>query len=202
MFQESHSSSLIVLTHLGSACAQPEVTILHLGGSVSSCRGTQMRMHISQGRARTRSPITTLVFLSVFPHPLVNHCLNWPAGTHGRCRRLNLFSYKQEMGDTEMFLCLGGPYRVLLDFREQCAGSTYGVPCWTEPARPAIGSLSEMIKHYSLNKPSGWDVESCFGFPRDVEDKQWTLVGCPQKMGGLLRWPVVQLAAPPVCPSY
>ena len=144
-------------------------------------------MHLSQGRATTGSPITTLLFLSVFPHPPASHCLNWPFGTHGRCRRLNLFSYKQGMGDTEMFLCLGGPHRVLLGFR--------GAVCWQYvwSSLLDIGCKASYWqpqwddKHYSC-KPSRWDVGACL-FPRDVEDKQRTLMGS-QKMGGLLRWPV------------
>ena len=48
--------------------------------------------------------------------PLTSYCLNLPFGTQGRSRRLNHFSYKQELRDTVRFLYLGRSYKILLDF--------------------------------------------------------------------------------------
>ena len=67
---------------------------------------------------RNQDPVPSL-HCCFFLHsliPLISNCLNLPFGTQGRSKRLKLFSYKQEMGDTERLLCPGGPHRVLLRF--------------------------------------------------------------------------------------
>ena len=67
-------------------------------------------------------PLLYDCFLTAFPLFLHSHtsliidCLNLPFGTQGRPRRLKPFSSKQETGDTEILLYLGGPHSVLLSF--------------------------------------------------------------------------------------
>ena len=186
----------MVLTHLGSACAQPDVTILHLGGGISSCRGTQRYVCTSLKEEPWQGPPSLhSCFCLHSLTALVSHCWNWPFGTHGRCRRLRPFSYKQEMGDTERFLCLGGPHRVLLGFR--------GAVCWQYVWSSLLDRACKASywqpqwgdKYYSY-KLSRWDVGACW-FPRDVEDEQWTLMGCPTEDGRPLEVACVPLADPP-----
>ena len=99
------------------------------------------------------------------------------------------------MGDTERFSCLGGPHRVLLGFR--------GVVCWQYVWSSLLDRACKASywqpqwgdKYYSY-KLSRWDVGACW-FPRDVEDEQWTLMGCPTEDGRPLEVACVPLADPP-----
>ena len=129
MFQESQSSVFWFQSVWGLCpCAQPEVTILHPGGGLSSCRRTQK--YVSDcyvyplKRNQDPAPSLHYCFLTAFPlflhslTPLISNCLNLPFGTQGRSRRLKPFSYKQEMGGTERLSYPGEPHRVLLGFVE------------------------------------------------------------------------------------
>ena len=91
------------------SCAQLEVTILHLGWGLSSCRRTQRYCHVySFRRNQDFVPSLHYCFLTappLFLHSLpslISNCLNLPFGAQGRSRRLNeAISYTQEMGDME-----------------------------------------------------------------------------------------------------
>ena len=89
------------------SCAQPEVTILQLGGALSSCRKTQRYiLCVSLEEELGLCFIAALLFdcfsfVSASPHFPISNCLNLPFGTQGRSRRLKPLSYRQEMGDTE-----------------------------------------------------------------------------------------------------
>lgn len=76
VFQESQTSAFCFQTVCGTcACAQPEVTLLYLGGgSFSSCRRTQeiyirlLCMSLcTAGRLQDPAPIAALLFLNCFP---------------------------------------------------------------------------------------------------------------------------------------
>ena len=127
MFQESQSSTFWFQPVWGPhACVQPEVTILHLGGGISSHRRAQRCVSDCYVYPFTMNqdpaPSLHYCFLTAFPlflyslTSLITSCLNLPFGTQGRSRRLKPFSYKQAMGDTKRPWYLGGPYRVLLGF--------------------------------------------------------------------------------------
>ena len=117
MFQASQSSVFWFQPVWGPrTCTQPEVTILHLDGDLSSCRRTQRYVsdcYVYPLR-RNQDPTLSLhyCFLTDFSLflcsliPLVSKCLNLPFGTQERSRRLKPFSYKQEMGDMESLLYL------------------------------------------------------------------------------------------------
>ena len=85
---------------LQESCAQPEVTILHLGRGLSSCRRTQWFCYVYFFR-RNQDPaprlhycfLTALLFLHSL-HSLISNCLNLPFGTQESSRRLKPFSYK------------------------------------------------------------------------------------------------------------
>ena len=127
VFQESQSSPFWFWPVWGPhAYAQPEVTILHLGGGLSLCRRTQKYasdfMYIPRGGSRNLAPSLQYCVLTAFPlflHsliPLISNYLNLLFGTGGKFRRLKSFSYKQEAGDMERLLYWGGLHRVLLSF--------------------------------------------------------------------------------------
>ena len=77
---------------LQESCAQPEVTILHLGGGLSSYRRTQRYCYVYSLR-RNQDPAPRLHYcfltsppLSLHPLPsLISNCLNLPFKTRGRC---------------------------------------------------------------------------------------------------------------------
>ena len=82
-------------------CAQPEVTVLHLGGGLSSCRRTQRYCHVySFKRNQDFVPSLHYCFLTappLFLHSLpslISNCLDRPFGTQRRSRRLKPSSYK------------------------------------------------------------------------------------------------------------
>ena len=77
------------------SCVQPEVTVHHLGGGLSFCRGAQRHCYVYSLR-RKQDPAQGLhccfltappLFLHSFPS-LISNCLNMPFGTQGRSRRL------------------------------------------------------------------------------------------------------------------
>ena len=80
---------------LQESCAQPEVTILHLGGSLSSCRRTQRYCYAYSLRRnqdpapRPYHPLTAPPLFLYPHHSLISNCLNLLFGTQGRSRRLN-----------------------------------------------------------------------------------------------------------------
>ena len=138
MFQEFQSSVFWFqpLDCGQRACAQSEITIHHLGGGLRSYR----RIHRCASdhfehplrRNQDTSPSLHYRFWTAFPlflyslTPLSSNCLNLPFGTQGSSRRLKPFSYKQETGDIERFLHLGGTHRVLLGFI--CTASLNSAP--------------------------------------------------------------------------
>ena len=80
---------------LQESCPQPEVTILHLGGGLSSCKRTQ-RYCYAYSLRRNQHPASRLYpHLTATPpflHPLpslISNYLNLTFGTQGRSRRLN-----------------------------------------------------------------------------------------------------------------
>ena len=104
---------MVVLQESG---AQPEVTLLHLGGGLNSCRRTQRYCYVYSLR-RNQDPALRLhycfltappLFLHSLPS-LISNCLNLPFGTQGRSRRLNEAKFLQTRHT-------GGPHRVLLHF--------------------------------------------------------------------------------------
>ena len=73
---------------LQEACAQPEVTIFHLDGHLSSCRKTQRYIYMySLRRSKDSALKAALLFLTASPlslHPLpslISNHLNLPLGT-------------------------------------------------------------------------------------------------------------------------
>ena len=54
---------------------------------------------------------TALLLFLHFLTSLISNCLNLPFGSQGRSGRLKPFSCRQEMGDKERFLYLGGLHR-------------------------------------------------------------------------------------------
>ena len=80
------------------SCVQAEVTILHWGGGLSSCRRTQRCCYTSVYPLRKNqdsAPKRHYYFLTASPlvlHPLpspISNCLNLLFETQGRSRRLN-----------------------------------------------------------------------------------------------------------------
>ena len=100
-------------------CALPEITILHLGGGLSSCRGAQRYCYGSWIFAPEEPgpcPKAALLFLdcpslaSPFPPALISNCLNLPFGTQGRSRRLNdAYLLQTRNGDRERICTREGP---------------------------------------------------------------------------------------------
>ena len=122
MFQESQSSAFWFQPVWGPLL----VLILHLDGGLGSCRRTQRCVsdcYVYPLR-RNQDPASSLrcCFLTAFPlflhslTPLISNCLDLPFGTQGMSRRLKPFLYKQETGDMERLLYLGGSHSVLLSF--------------------------------------------------------------------------------------
>ena len=143
MFWESHSSAFwFQPVRDPCACAQPEVTILHLGGGLSSHRRTQRCVSDCHAlllrRNQDPAPLLHYCFLMPFlcfciPSHLMSNCLNLPFGTQGRSRRLKPFSYKQETRDTEKSFCTWGG-QVLLSFNPPFSLihlNLEGNRCWT-----------------------------------------------------------------------
>ena len=106
------------------SCAQPEVTILHLGGGLSSYRRTQRYCYIySLRRHQDPAPRLHYCFLTappLFLHSLpslISNCLNLPFVTQWRSGRLNeaYFLQTRNRGHRKA-LYLGWPHRVLLCF--------------------------------------------------------------------------------------
>ena len=86
--------------HCSLGSAQPEVTVLHLGGAPSCCRRPVSDVTCYLPFEEEPGPcfIHTLIFLLLllsFCIPLISNCLNLPFATQGRSWRL-----KQEMEDT------------------------------------------------------------------------------------------------------
>ena len=110
---------------LQESCAQPEVTILHLGGDLSSYRRTQRYCYVySLRRNQDPAPWLHYYFLTASPFflpsflSLISNCLNLPFGTQGRSRRVNETCFLQiENGGHIKDLYLGGPHRVFQCFR-------------------------------------------------------------------------------------
>ena len=107
-------------------CAQPEVTIVHPGGGLSSYRKTQRYCNVYPLRRKgDPAPWLCYCFLTAFPwflHSftlLISNRLNLPFETQGRSEKLKFFPYKQETGDTERLLYARGPHRVLPGFKGQ-----------------------------------------------------------------------------------
>ena len=101
------------------SCAQPEVTILHLGGGLSSCR----RYYVYSFR-RNQDPAPRLYYCFLTAPPfflhslpsLINNCLILPFGTQGRSRRLNEAYFLQTRNGTRKGFVPGRDPRVLLHF--------------------------------------------------------------------------------------
>ena len=111
-------------------CAQPEVTILLLGGGLSSCRRTQRYYYVySLRRNQDSAPRLYYCFLTAPPlflrslPSLISNSLNLPFGTQGKSKRLNESYFLQTRkgwegrGRPRKDLCPEGPHRVLLRFR-------------------------------------------------------------------------------------
>ena len=101
-------------------CVQPEVTILHLGGGLSSCR-TPIPLCLFLEEEPGPCPMLHYSFLispPLFLHSLtslISNCLNLPFATQGRSRRLNETYFPQTRnGGHRNDLYLGGPQRALL----------------------------------------------------------------------------------------
>ena len=97
---------------------QYEVTVLHLGGGLSSCRRTQryLYIYILLEEEPGPCPMTALLFLdcssfvSVSPPMPINICWNLTFGTQGRSRRLNETYFLQtRIGGTEKICALEDP---------------------------------------------------------------------------------------------
>ena len=80
------------------SCAQPEVTILHLGGGPSSVELKDIIMYIVL--SRSQDPVSRLYHHLILPpqflYPLlslINNCLNLLFRTRGRSGRLNKCFY-------------------------------------------------------------------------------------------------------------
>ena len=104
---------------LQGSCVQPEVTILHLVGGLSSCRSTQRYCFVFPWGGRGpcfNFLIDPSLFLHSFPS-LISNSLNLPFGTPGGSRRLNeaYFLQTRNRGHRKN-LSLGGRHRVLLHF--------------------------------------------------------------------------------------
>ena len=94
------------------SCAQPEVTVVHPGGGLSSYRKTQRYCNVYPLRGnQDPAPWLSYSFLTAFPwflHSftlLISNHLNLPFETQGRSEKLKFFPYKQEMGYRETFVC-------------------------------------------------------------------------------------------------
>ena len=78
---------------LQESYTQPEVTILNLGGSLSSYgRGGRYCSVCSLRGNQDPAPMPNFSFLTLFLQPLsclISTCLNPPCGTQGKSRRLN-----------------------------------------------------------------------------------------------------------------
>ena len=86
---------------LQESCAQPEFTILHLHGGLSSCRKTQRYCYVySLRRNQDPAPRLRCCFQTVLPltlyslPPLISICWNLPFGTQARSWRLKPLSCK------------------------------------------------------------------------------------------------------------
>ena len=112
------------LFHL--SLAEPEVTILHLDGDLSSCRKTQENSRDNCSvypLKRNQDPALLLhcYFLAAppsFPNSfasLVSNCLSLFFRTPGKSRSMPFF-LQTWTGDLERLLYLGRPHRVLLVF--------------------------------------------------------------------------------------
>ena len=95
---------------LQESCAQPEITILHLGGGLSSCRrNSKILFCISLEEEPGLCPKGALLFLTappLFLHCLpspISNCLNLPFGNQGRSRRLSE-AYLLETGCRRAFV--------------------------------------------------------------------------------------------------
>ena len=95
MFQESQPSVFWFQPVWGpSACAQPEVTILHQGGGLSSCRRAQRCTRLFCTSPQEEPGPAPSLHCCFFLHhliPLISNCLTLPFGTQGRSRRLKAF---------------------------------------------------------------------------------------------------------------
>ena len=82
------------------SCAQPEVTILHLGGGLSSCRRTQRYCYVYPSRSNQDYCILIAppLFLHFPPFPVWICPLEL---REGQGSWMKLISYKQETGDLE-----------------------------------------------------------------------------------------------------
>ena len=106
---------------LQESCAQPEVTILHLGRGLRSCKRTERYCYIYSLR-RNKDPALYcfLIASPLFLHFLTSldrKCLNLLFGTQGGLGGRSLFPTNKKRGDTERLLYPGGPHRVLPSFR-------------------------------------------------------------------------------------
>ena len=98
---------------LQESCTQPEVTVLHLGGGLSSCRRTQKLCYISS-LMRNRDPALLLLdcssSLQSLPPWLAMVGLNLPFEMQqGQGGWKKLISYKWEIGNTERICSWEGP---------------------------------------------------------------------------------------------
>ena len=109
---------------LQQSCAQPEATILHRGGGLSSCRRAQRCCYVYPLRSnqdpapRLHYCLLTAPPLSLHPLPsLISNYLKLPFGTQGRSKRLNeaYFLQTRNRGHRKAFVP-GDPHRVLLSF--------------------------------------------------------------------------------------
>ena len=106
------------------SCAHPEVTILHLGGGLSSYRRTQRYCSVySLRRNQYPAPRLHYCFFTappLFLHPLpslISNCSNLPFLTQGRSRRLNKAYFLQTRNrGHRKDLYPAGPHRVLRCF--------------------------------------------------------------------------------------
>ena len=96
----------------GNLCAQPEVTILHLGWGLSSCRRAQRYCYVySMRRNQDPAPLLYYCFLTsspLFLHllpSLISSCLNLLFGTQGRSRRLNEAYFLQTRNEDTERIC-------------------------------------------------------------------------------------------------
>lgn len=100
-FQESQSSAFWFQPVWGPhTCAQPEVSVLHLVGGLSSCRTQRHVVNCStqlfSSCQRKKEPESgALVFLHSFSL-LVSTCLTLPFGTQRRSRGWKPFSYSKK----------------------------------------------------------------------------------------------------------
>ena len=131
---------------LQKSCALPEVTILHPGGGLSFCKGTQWYIVKAYLLRRNQDPALSLhccswLFLLTVPPlflfregpSLISNCLNLPFVTQGRSRRWKPFPADKKWGMQEDFGTLEptASCSVSLPFREMLLST--GAETWQKP---------------------------------------------------------------------